>query len=226
MTAEYSSDLKRRKLRRLAQQRRAAGWVGYNNIGCYHAGAYDCDHVSPYTKSAGNVDAEVFVLLQDWASDAWLSGPLSREVRDLGYAPQLQTNVNLKRLLRDSFGLELAQVYLTNLFPFVKLGGMQARIPSGDLMCAARTFAWPQIEIVRPKLVVCLGVETFNALRTTRALATRRPFPVALDSSFDNMFSRIWCQVHPGSRGTRARGAEQMQSDWKRMKEDFDALGS
>jgi hypothetical protein len=40
----------------------------YSGIGDYHDGAYECERVSPYTKTAGNVDADVMVLLQDWAS--------------------------------------------------------------------------------------------------------------------------------------------------------------
>jgi hypothetical protein len=49
----------------LAKLRQGTRWPGYNCIGDYHAGAYECDLVSPYTKSAGNVDAEIMVMLQD-----------------------------------------------------------------------------------------------------------------------------------------------------------------
>ena len=53
----------------LAHRRQAARWPPYKYIGDYHGGAYECEFVSPYTKSAGNRDAKLMVLLQDWSSD-------------------------------------------------------------------------------------------------------------------------------------------------------------
>jgi len=47
----------------LARQRQADRWPGYHTIGDYHDGVYESEHVSPYTRSAGNVDADVFILL-------------------------------------------------------------------------------------------------------------------------------------------------------------------
>jgi hypothetical protein len=50
-------------LRGLAEKRRASRWPGYLGIGDFHGGVYECDHVSPYTKGANNLDAELFLLL-------------------------------------------------------------------------------------------------------------------------------------------------------------------
>jgi hypothetical protein len=63
---------KQRKLKLLARKRQRSRWKGYHCLGDYHGGIYECDHVSPYTKSAGNVDSEIMVMLQDWSSDAAL----------------------------------------------------------------------------------------------------------------------------------------------------------
>ena len=59
-------DDKNARLLALARLRQATRWPGYKSIADYHHGVYECDFVSPYTKTAGNVDAEVMVLLQDW----------------------------------------------------------------------------------------------------------------------------------------------------------------
>ena len=69
----------------LAKLRQATQWPGYKCIGDYHAGAYECDFVSPYTKKAGNVDAEIMVMLQDWGSDEWGSGRFDEESAKEGY---------------------------------------------------------------------------------------------------------------------------------------------
>jgi hypothetical protein len=40
------------QLRELGRIRRETRWPGYLGIGDYHAGAYECDWVSAYTKAA------------------------------------------------------------------------------------------------------------------------------------------------------------------------------
>jgi restriction system protein len=120
-------------------------WPGYGQIGDYHDGAYECDFVSPYTKSAGNVDAEIFVLLQDWSSDEALRGPLDPDCARYGLTKIFQTNKRLIELLRHHFDVELGDVYATNLFPFIKKGNMSSSIPMRDLVRAAQEFALPQL---------------------------------------------------------------------------------
>src|ERR1051325_114708 len=56
---------KRSQLLKLAKVRQATRWSGYKCIGDYHEEAYECDHVSPYSKTAGNLDADIMVVLQD-----------------------------------------------------------------------------------------------------------------------------------------------------------------
>jgi hypothetical protein len=69
MTPPLLSSEKQKALKALARKRQRSRWHGYKNIGDYHRGVYDCLHVSPYTKSAGNVDSSIMVFLQDWTSD-------------------------------------------------------------------------------------------------------------------------------------------------------------
>jgi uracil-DNA glycosylase len=206
----------------LARTRRSAHWGGYKCIGDYHGGAYECLFVSPYTKGASNVDAQVMVMLQDWSSDLSLSGPLDQDSVEIGHAPHLATNKNLKRLLSETFDLTLAETYGTNLFPFIKLGRMSAKIPRSDLVRAAREFGIPQIKIVSPRLVICLGLAVFNALRETQGLTRLATLSLALESSFNVGASAVWCQAHTGTLGqnTRNRNDRQRASrDWLQMKE-------
>ena len=215
---------KRAELLKLAKLRQATRWPGYNCIGDYHGGAYECEFVSPYTKTAGNVDAEVLVLLQDWSSDESLKEPLCAETAKLGHTPHLLTNRNLTRLLNQTFGLQLSDIYATNLFPFVKRGGMSASISQTDLIEAAKQFALLEIRIVNPKLVICLGLVTFNALRQASGLAPCYPMDLAIKSPFNIGRSRVWCQAHTGALGqnNRNRGrVDRVTADWLRMKDDL-----
>lgn len=221
MTGVIAVD-KKEALLELARVRQLARWDGFRGIGDYHDGCYECNFVSPYTKSAGNVDSDIFVLLQDWSSDGWLSGPLDADARSLGYSPGLPTNRNLNQLLQEVFATRLEDVYATNLFPFVKVGGLSAAIPRKALVKAAMEFAIPQIRIVQPKVVICLGLVTYNAVRE----ATQKPRSKTISEAIEHPFlldaSWVWCQAHTGALGqaNRKRGnAERVREDWLRMRQ-------
>jgi len=183
-----------------------------------------CNFVSPYTKSAGNVDADIMVMLQDWASDETLSGAFHEPSAKLGHTPNRPTNRNLIRLLDTIFGITLRDTFGTNLFPFVKLGGMSQPIRQADLITAARQFALPQIRIVKPKLVICLGLVTFNAVRQACGLNPSPDLSSAIDSPFNIGLTRVWCQTHTGRLVNRNRGGvDRVSQDWLKMKSDIQA---
>jgi uracil-DNA glycosylase len=195
------------KLFELGKRRQQHCWDGYHALAEYHQGVYECEWVSPYTKTAGNVDATILVLLQDWSSDDAMRGPVDESVR-LGYTPGTPTNRNLIALLQRTFGLRLEDVYATNLFPLA------------DFERAAREFALPQIRIVQPALVMCLGLDTFNAIRKACGLPPSKRLAEAIDSPFTNGRTRVWCQAHTGARGQNNRGRARVSEDWQRMKAD------
>jgi uracil-DNA glycosylase len=218
---------KLRKLRALAIKRKRSRLVGYKGtykrLRDYKKGRYECDFVSPYTKTAGNVDSEIMVMLQDWTSTEAIRRRLSLEVERYGFYPNLPTNRNLKQLLQTHFHRCLDDIYATNLFPFIKMGQISEKIPVCDLVLAAKEYGCPQIEIINPKLVICLGLVTFNALR----IACGKDPLDSLSSAIDNPFmlddARIWCQAHTGAWGQnqRNRKRDQVKKDWQRMKTDL-----
>jgi restriction system protein len=65
--------------------------------------------VSPYTKTAGNVDAGVMILLQDWASHDWCSGAFDPKTAEAGYTASEPTSKNLNCLLQEILGLSLKE---------------------------------------------------------------------------------------------------------------------
>ncbi len=133
------------QLELLGHKRQQEKLPGYHSIADYHNGAYECRWVSPYTKSAGNLDAEVMVILQDWCSDAFLSRALNLELIEYGIDHSLPTSQNLDRLLRKHLGITLVDTFGTNLFPFVKPGGMSTQIPTKLLVKTAIDYALPQV---------------------------------------------------------------------------------
>jgi hypothetical protein len=101
---------------------------------------------------------------QDWASSKWLSNPKNLIFSVLGQNPNLITNKNLKEYLK-YFGLNFSDTYATNAFVFVKEGGMSTKIAQSLLRESIEKFLIPQIDIIKPKMIICLGAETYNAVR-------------------------------------------------------------
>lgn len=210
--------MKSEALLELAKQRQAMRLDGFACIGDFHGGIFECDHVSPYTKSGHNVDAEIMVVGQDWSSaDSLGKFPPNRESAELGYTPKLPTNRNLDDLLDRHFGLTRADCYLTNLFPFVKQGGMSTGIPLKDLVASAQIFTIPEIQIVEPRLAICLGQRTFIALMRANGLKDSPRMDDAVNSPFTIGQSAIHCAAHTGALGMNNRGREQVELDWQTL---------
>ena len=91
---------KEKKLLKLATLRQNTRYDGYNTIADYENGFYECEFVSPYSKSAHNVNADVFVVLQDWSSDENMHRKC-KETNRLGYTPSVYTNRKLIELLKE-----------------------------------------------------------------------------------------------------------------------------
>jgi uracil-DNA glycosylase len=140
----------------------------------FEDGRWDLDHVVPlvvpWTKSACNVDATLMIIGQDWASEKYFQRSKNRTSwqdtlrTHFGQDPQLPTNRNIRRLLH-CFGIKWRQTYATDVSIFIKPGNMNGDIPDALLRYCAIKYTIPQLRIVRPKMVLCLGSRTFNAVR-------------------------------------------------------------
>lgn len=218
---------KNAQLRKLANLRKKACPPGFSSIGDFFEGAYECNHVSPYSKTAGNVDAKIFVMLQDWCSADYLNREIDPQLKSKGYDARLPTNLHLESLLKKHFDATLASIYATNLFPFIKPAGMNATIPQRELIDAAQRFGLPQIRIVQPKLVIVLGKATFRALQVACGEAPSKSLEEAIASPFEYSGVWIWCQAHTGRIGTNHRnrgGINRVSNDWSKMRLRFQRL--
>jgi restriction system protein len=175
MSADTSSN-KAHRLAALAQMRRhpLAGTCrdgysrNYRRIEEFHDRHYDQhEWVSPWTLSACNVESDLMIIGQDWASEDFLRKDPDPTIRQFGHDPALATNKNLKRLLDEAFGRRFEDTFATNAFVFAKPGGMTSRLAAADLILSVKRFTLKEIEIVQPRMVICLGIGTFNAIRAT-----------------------------------------------------------
>ena len=212
---------KRSRLVELARHRKENVPPGYHGIGEFSCGAYECDFVSPYTKSAQNLDADVMIVLQDWCSVEFLEhiDPDPERVEQLvklGHDPTRQTNKNLKRLLCTHFGIGLEQTYATNVFPYIKPGDMSADVPPRELAQSAKRYTVPEIKIIEPTLVACLGTKVYKAVREAvgRSRLDNYKLEVAIASPFKIGNSQVWAQAHPSRF---SGGKDRIEKNWQKM---------
>jgi restriction system protein len=215
---------KHEALEKLVRKRRSLTMPGYSNLHEVAGGIYDCEYVSPWSKCAHNVDSPIFIAGQDWSSEGQFEDRLNHASMELGYDPTKRTNINLQNWLLEHFGLAFSDVYATNAFPFIKPGSMQGSVPQKDMDTAVEEFLLPQIEVVRPLMVVCLGLLVFNGVRNALKMPSIRPLDAAMGAPIDYCGSRIVVVAHTGSRGTNNRGYAKACDDWAALRRQFDAL--
>lgn len=85
-------------------------------------------------------------------------------------------------------------VYVTNVFPFVKPGGMSSGIPQRHLVHAAARFAARELEIARPSIILALGRKTYTALRRLAVPCLGLPHPAARIGAVEE-HERRWGQA-------------------------------
>ncbi|MGJ4960177.1 hypothetical protein ACQR1H_31390 [Bradyrhizobium sp. HKCCYLRH2015] len=233
--SSIDGNAKRDALLQLARKRQEATFERYTkryfNLADFHGGYYETDHVVPWTISACNVDAELMLICQDWASSDFLNKPRNPEQKKSGHDATLPTNINIKEILREHFDLSFADTYATDVFPFIKEGAMDAKIPPRDLVRSASEYALPQIEIVRPKMVICLGSDPFNALRYALNKGKRIPMERAymVETPFHTEFAGIpiFGVVHVGGQATAfAGGKAVLRPRWQALGAYFRSIGT
>ena len=115
-----TTEQKRKALLQLAKRRNKDRLKPHACLGDFHSGFYECKHVSPWSISAGNVDAEVMIIGKDWASSDTLEKEPDEDRRRLGQNYSSPTNINLRKFL-GHMGLEFSETYATNVFAIMHL---------------------------------------------------------------------------------------------------------
>jgi len=97
---------------------------------------------------------------------------------------------------------------------------MNAGIPQRLMDRAAVEYTLPQIEIVKPKLVICFGKSTFNALRTAVGVPKVSSVDEGVERPFKFGDTSFWLQAHTGLLGQNNRnkgGVNRVDADWRKM---------
>ena len=92
--------------------------------------------------------------------------------------------------------------------------------PAGDLKKAAETYTVKEIEILAPKLVICLGLNEFRAIGKSLGVRPTGNLDTAIGSPFRIGDAQVWAQSSPGALGRANRnrgGVDRVAEDWRRV---------
>jgi DNA polymerase len=198
--------------------------LGLTNPSRCERGAFDSEHVGPWSKWQGNLNAPLLVIGQDWGDTAYFIKNAG------GEAPNNPTNVFLMQLLA-SIGITIgppegrdgfeAPLFFTNAILCLKQGGLQAAVRSEWFTNCGARFLKPTIDLVAPSVVVTLGERPYRAMRELYKLPVL-PFASAVDVpegfALDSGTIRYFPLYHCGRRilNTHRPLARQIK-DWEKV---------
>jgi|GEM_PF-334123 len=143
----------------------------------------DSDQIGPWTRWQGDLDADIMVVGQDW-------GDVTSFRRQSGIDNNSRTNQLIRELLAH-VGIKVSappaisresKVFLTNSVLCLKGGDCQSQVSRYWYDNCGPNFLRPQIEIVRPKIVVAMGEWAYRTIMKSFRLGPMR-FNEAVEST-------------------------------------------
>jgi hypothetical protein len=199
------------------------------------SGRYDVEEISPWTRWAGDSDADLMVVGQDWSDEAYF---LARRGLD---APKNPTSAALAELLA-GVGRPLPPIptaaappppgangagraFLMNALLWLKTGEMSTKVRDEWFAGDSATFLLEQISIVRPRVVVAPGQRAHHPiLRALDLLVPAGPFRAVVEMAEGTPLpgvpraARLSGVYHCGARVRNTiRPMAQQREDWKRV---------
>lgn len=174
--AAYHALVQRRKACRLCS--------GMENPSEVSSGSFNSDEIGPWTRWLGDPNARVLLVGQEWGDKAAF---LRQQGLD---SPNSATNRLLRELLA-SVGVEVPEisdgaadvgVFLTNAALCLKSQGCQGPGRTEWFTNCGQHFLRPQIELVRPKVVITIGERAYRGLTQSFQIAGAKQFRDAVES--------------------------------------------
>lgn len=139
--------------------------AGLTNGSVIGAGKFDSAEIGPWTRWLGDLSARVLVVGQDW-------GDQRAFTKQEGRNDPSATNTMLRSLLA-SVGVPVPDVdqsgrssgvFLTNAVLCFKDNGCQGPVRAEWFQNCGPRFLRPQIELINPRVIICLGERAYTAM--------------------------------------------------------------
>ena len=194
------------------------------NASVIEGGIFDCDEIGAWSQWQGNLDAELMVVAQDFGDVRWF---LREKGRPTSRKPS-RTNKALVELLGFAgFSIRLAHqtsgkgpLFFTNGVLCMKQGGASASVKDHWFRNCGMFFLRPLIDLVQPKVIVCLGKKAYRGVLTAYKMSPRE-FSSAVESDEPDVLSSgiaVFAVYHCAARVQNThRNLAAQREDWKRI---------
>lgn len=210
---EYAELVARRKVCRACAE--------LTNPSTVDDGAFDSDHIGPWSRWQGNLSADLMVIGQDWGDTRYF-----RRFKGLD-EDRNPTNRTLMSLLQ-STGLIIgppssagsnSRVFFTNAVLCLKEGGLQGPVRAAWFQNCA-PFLRRQVEIIAPRVVATLGEHALQAVRQAFGLPRQNLASAVADAEGEILVgnTRLIAVYHCGARVLNShRSIDAQMQDWTRI---------
>jgi len=186
-------------------------------------GLYDQKtHIGPWCRWQGNLNADIMLIGQDWGTVKYY-----RETKG-AHKDNTPTNTSL-RILFNEIGIDIgtpskpnheAPCFFTNVILGLKEGEeMAGKIKAQWIKENAIEFLKPNIDIIKPKIIITLGKKAYDAMAhiyglrndPMKKLVTQNPIKL-----YDGIL--LFAMYHCGGLGMVNRKLLLQIEDWKKIK--------
>jgi uracil-DNA glycosylase family 4 len=207
----------------VAARKSCVSCEGLVNASSLADGVFDSDEIGPWSRWLGDRSPRVMVIGQDWGDQRAFE---KQQGGNLAYSA---TNEVLRELL-ESIGFAVpkpaktpasARVFLTNAVLCFKDQGCQGPVRDRWFENCGQRFLRPQIELLSPKVVVCLGERAFRAVLSAYGISVSISFRTAVEGAGISLSSQTtaFAVYHCGRRILNSHRAREAQfRDWQRIK--------
>lgn len=188
----------------------------------------DPDVVSHWSQWLGHRSPKLLIVGQDFSNVDYFRDNGGRD------APDSETNENLWRLLNQEARIPVgrpperdpaAPVYLANSILCLKDAEMTAPVPRGWVDTCAAAHLAPLVRLLRPRIVVGMGVSGWRAVRGLFGLnAEPEGIKAASGRAWEVAGTKVFAVVHCGPLGIRNRSRLLQAEDWRRIGAVFATL--
>jgi uracil-DNA glycosylase family 4 len=186
-------------------------------------GIYDnTGHIGPWTQWQDNLDSELMVVGQDWGGVEYFTDKRGLE------QDNNETNTRLIDLLA-AIGIQInlpantlgeRRLFFTNAALCLRPGRLTGPVSSRWFSNCGPLFLRPQVELIRPKVVVTLGYYAYRAVCKSFGLKPAQRMRDAIQREPEQLpnGSILVPVYHCGKNGQRSRSLNEQKQDWKRVR--------
>jgi DNA polymerase len=189
-------------------------------------GELDSDEIGPWTRWQGNLDSALMIIGQDWGGQKMFcdnNGWDPDEGITNGYLMELVNELGIK--INDvSKTNNKGAIYLTNSLLCLRPYYNSKNKPARQCFENCAWFLKEQIRIVSPRVILCLGMESYRAVCRAFHIPLKNKSLTEIVNSYENRIIDSSCIVFPVFHcsplvvNSKKRTMEAQKKDWSRIK--------